>query len=199
MLSALRLPRSYIGDISINTGNNMRVLIVFNHPCENSLCSSVLSSVIEGLSKAGHQIDIINLDKDNFDPVVKTKDYQAFKCSREQPIDAYQLMDTKVINYKKRMEKANHIVFIFPIWRTLMPAMIKGFIDKLIFPGIAFDYNLDGSQIYNRLDKLHSITLIATTSVHSLLYQLFLSYLIKKPCWLVFSGVSVLLIRNGWY
>ncbi|WP_089153689.1 NAD(P)H-dependent oxidoreductase [Photobacterium proteolyticum] len=50
------------------------------------------------------------------------------------------------------MERADHIVFIFTIWWELMPALTKGFIDKLIFPGIAYDYNSKGARMYCKLD-----------------------------------------------
>ena len=107
----------------------MKTLIVFNHPYEKSYCNSILNSVTAGLKKAQHEIDLIYLDKEDFNPVMTATDLQAFV--KRKPVD------TKVIEYKSRLEKADHLVFIFPIWWELMPALTKGFIDKVIFPGVA--------------------------------------------------------------
>lgn len=104
----------------------MKVVIVFNHPYEGSYCNAILNSVSRGLEKANHQIDIIRLDKEGFNPVMTSQDLKAFRD--KQPIDP------KVMEYKQRLEKADHVIFIFPIWWELMPALMKGFVDKVIFP-----------------------------------------------------------------
>ena len=51
----------------------MRVLIVFNHPYEGSYCNAILESAQKGLLDNGHEVDIIHLDKDKFDPVMRAK------------------------------------------------------------------------------------------------------------------------------
>ena len=50
----------------------------------------------------------------------------------------------KIIEYSNRLKKADHLIFIFPIWWELMPALTKGFIDRALFPGIAYDHNPKG-------------------------------------------------------
>jgi NAD(P)H dehydrogenase (quinone) len=53
-------------------------------------------------------------------------------------------MDSQVINYCERIDTADRPVMILPIWWELMPAMTKGFIGKVIFPGMAYDYDNSG-------------------------------------------------------
>ena len=110
----------------------MKVVIIFNHPFEGSYCNAILESAIDGLKKANHSVDLIHLDREGFNPVMTAEDLKGFKESRA--------IDPKVIEYKERLGKAEHLVFIFPIWWELMPAMTKGFIDKVIFPGVAYNY-----------------------------------------------------------
>ena len=56
----------------------MKVLIVFNHPYEGSYCNAILKSVLTGLEIGNHDADVIHLDKDEFDPVMRPKDLKAF-------------------------------------------------------------------------------------------------------------------------
>ncbi|WP_298443089.1 NAD(P)H-dependent oxidoreductase [uncultured Ferrimonas sp.] len=85
-----------------------------------------------------------------------------------------------MLQYKQRLEQADHIVFIFPIWWELMPALTKGFIDKLIFPGIAYRYHDKGSRMFSTLDKLKGVTLITTMNTPSLAYRLLFGNAISK-------------------
>ena len=51
----------------------MKAVIVYNHPYDKSFCHAILESVEKGLLAAGHQVDVINLDKDGFNPVMTGK------------------------------------------------------------------------------------------------------------------------------
>ncbi|TCO21429.1 putative NADPH-quinone reductase [Pedobacter psychrotolerans] len=151
----------------------MKVLIVFNHPYEGSYCNAILQSVTAGLKKAGHEVDLIHLDQDEFNPVMTANDLNAFR--KKTPVDPV------VIAYKARLINADHIIFIFPIWWELMPAMMKGFIDKVIFPGVAYDYK-DASNTLMKplLTKLKSVTMITTMNTPCWLYALIFGNAIKK-------------------
>jgi putative NADPH-quinone reductase len=157
----------------------MNVLIVFNHPYEKSYCNAILNAVTNGLKKANHHIDLIHLDKDEFDPVMRAKDLKAFVIGSSQPEEAYNLLDKQVLDYKKRLEAADHLIFIFPIWWELMPALTKGFIDKLIFPGIAYDFNAKNNRMIKKL-KLKGVTIITTMNTPKALYSLIFANAIKK-------------------
>ncbi|WP_375748834.1 NAD(P)H-dependent oxidoreductase [Vibrio sp. HN007] len=158
----------------------MRVLVVFNHPYERSYCNSILESIKEGLAEGHHEFDLIHLDNDNFDPVMRSKDLQAFAIARNDPEQAYKLLDPQVLEYKLRIERAEHIVFIFPIWWELMPALMKGFIDKLIFPGIAYEYRGKGTGMATTLTNLKGITMVTTMNTPSIAYKLLFGNAIKK-------------------
>ncbi|BDY04451.1 NAD(P)H-dependent oxidoreductase [Ferrimonas sp. YFM] len=158
----------------------MRVLVVYNHPYQGSFCHAILSSVTQGLTRGGHQVDLINLDKDGFDPVLREKDLKAFITASKDLNAAYSLLDEQVLDYKSRLEQAEHLVFIFPIWWELMPALTKGFIDKVIFPGIAYDYISSGNGMVSRLPGLKGVTMITTMNTPSIAYRLLFGNAIKK-------------------
>ncbi len=150
----------------------MRVAIVFNHPYEGSYNHAILSSVTKGLQKANHEVDLMHLDHDGFNPAMSTADLKAF-------VD-HQPIDPQVIDYTKRLEKADHLIFIFPIWWDLMPAMTKGFIDRVLSPGVVYDHHPRGFGLVPLLKNLKSVTIITTMNKPKIMYSLLIGNLIRK-------------------
>lgn len=147
----------------------MKTLIVYNHPYEGSFCNAILMAVQRGLKKGGHTCKVINLDKDNFDPVMRAKDLKAFAELGRGIESALMNLDPTVFRYKKKLEWADHIVMIFPIWWMSMPAMMKGFVDKVIFPGVA--YEMDNGRLVSRLASLKQVTVISTMNTPADIYR----------------------------
>ncbi|GGH20938.1 NAD(P)H-dependent oxidoreductase [Paenibacillus segetis] len=150
----------------------MRVAIVYNHPYEGSYCHAILDSVKRGLYKAGHEFDLIHLDRDQFNPVMTAEDLLAFRNKKS--------IDSQALEYIQRIKAAEHLVFIFPIWWELMPALLKGFIDKVIFPGETYDYTSSGYGMVTLLNNLKSTTVITTMNTPSIMYKLTYGNAIKK-------------------
>jgi putative NADPH-quinone reductase len=150
----------------------MKAAIVFNHPYEGSFCNAILKSVIDGFHRAQHEVDIIHLDKEGFNPVMTAADLKGFKDRKP--------VDPKVIEYKQRLDDADHLVFIFPIWWELMPALTKGFIDKVIFPGVAYDYTPSGYGMFPLFKKVKRVTVITTMNTPGFLYRIVFGNAIRK-------------------
>lgn len=150
----------------------MRTAIVFNHPYEGSYCNAILNAVTTGLQKANHEIDLMHLDNDGFNPVMSKADLKAFV--NHKPIDP------QVTDYNNRLEKADHLIFIFPIWWDLMPAMTKGFIDRVLSPGVVYDHHPRGFGLVPLLKNLKSVTIITTMNKHKIMYSLLIGNLIRK-------------------
>lgn len=150
----------------------MRVVIVFNHPYEGSFCNAILRSAIKGIEKNGNEYDLIHLDDEHYNPIMTAADLKAFKDRRA--------IDPKVNEYKQRIERADYLVFIFPIWWELMPAMTKGFIDKVVFPGVAYDYRVNGLGMIPLFKNLRSVTVITTMNTARIVYRLVFGNAVKR-------------------
>lgn len=150
----------------------MNVVIVFNHPYEGAYCNALLQAVSKGLQQANHSVDLMHLDRDGFNPAMSSADLKAF-------VD-HQPVDPQVINYNQRLEKADHLIFIFPIWWDLMPAATKGFIDRVLAPGCVYDHHPRGFGLMPLLKKLKGVTVITTMNKPRVLYALVFRNLIKK-------------------
>ena len=157
----------------------MKVVIVFNHPYQGSYCNAILNSVSSGLQKANHEVDLMHLDNDNFDPVMRAKDLEIFSKAKYEQTNSSQSLDPIVLNYKQRLVDAEHVIFIFPIWWELMPALTKGFIDKVIFPGVTYDYAGEYKMI-NRMKNLKGLTVITTMNTPSVIYRLIFGNAVQK-------------------
>ena len=101
----------------------MKVMIIYAHPYDKSYNHAILQSTLEGLKEGNHEIDLLDLNKDGFNPVMTSEDLYA--ASIKKPVDP------KVIEYQSCIEAADHLVFIFPIWYESVPAILKGFLDKV--------------------------------------------------------------------
>lgn len=148
----------------------MKTLIVFNHPYDGSYCNAILKSVESGLEQSGQPCDLIHLDKDGFNPVISATELAAFAKARTLGAEAIKGLDAQTLSYAARLQDAEHLVLIFPIWWELMPALMKGFIDKLIFPGIAYGYTKRG-MMRSTLVKLKKVTIITTMNTPGLIYR----------------------------
>lgn len=112
-------------------GLNVNTLIIYAHPWEGSFNYHVLDVVKTKLQEKGHTIDLIDLNKDGFNPVMRPVDLRYFgKGVYADPLAE---------NYANRLKKAEEIIFIFPIWWYSEPAILKGFFDKVLLKGHTYE------------------------------------------------------------
>lgn len=155
-----------------STVQTMRVVIVFNHPYDGSYCNAILKAVIKGLERGGHEFDLMHLDRDGFNPAMTSSDLKDFVDHKPR--------DPQVVNYVERLKQANFLIFIFPIWWDLMPAMTKGFIDKVLFPGVFYAHHPRGFGLVPLMKSLKGINIITTMNKPRLMYSLMIGNLIRK-------------------
>jgi putative NADPH-quinone reductase len=155
----------------------MRVLVVFDHPyglgaSENiphkrSFSAALAAAAVRGLKSAGHEVDVIDLHQDGFDPVMSATDLAEWRAKTST--------DPQVLDYQARLVAADHLVFVFPVWWEVMPAMTKGFIDKVIAKGIAkgIAYEQPGGRrpFRSKLPGLRGVTMVTVMSTPTAVYR----------------------------
>lgn len=152
-----------------NNSGFMRTLIVYNHPREGSFCSAIREAVENGLKTGNHEYKVVDLDRDGFDPVMREKDLAAFVKAGRIGEDGLENVDPIVLRYMKKLRWAEHLVLIFPIWWMTMPAMMKGFVDKVIFPGVV--YKMEDGNLVSMLSSLKQVTVITTMNTAQDVYK----------------------------
>jgi len=135
-----------------------------NTPHRRSFTVALAHAAIEGLQQAGHQIDLVDLHADGFNPVMSADDLAAWRQGAPSP-------DPTAADYQRRLLAADHLVLAFPIWWEAMPAATKGFIDKVVAKGVAYHQGT-GIPPMTNATKLSGVTLITVMSTPTLLYRL---------------------------
>jgi len=132
----------------------MRILVIYCHPNETSFASTVHHAVLESLSGSGHSVEDLDLYGENFRPVL----------SREERIEYAEsphYIET-VEKYAQQLARAEGIVAVYPTWWYGMPAMLKGYFDRVWAPGIAYDMSPDGSVKTDRLAHIRRLGVVTT-------------------------------------
>ena len=118
----------------------MNVLCVLSHPRRDSLSGAVLDAFAAGLAEAGHRSEIADLHAEKFDPVLYPPDEPDWNDGNKRYSDS-------VHREMARIERNDAIALVFPVWWWSMPAMLKGWIDRVWNNGWAYgDRNLKGKR-----------------------------------------------------
>lgn len=117
----------------------MHYLIIESHPYESSFNAGAVKAIKDKLEQKGHSVQSIDLVIDGFDPVMKSEDLKVWGQGKS--------VDSMVPKYQALIEKADILIFPFPIWWGTMPAVLKGFCDKVLLPGWAYKHGSSGEMI----------------------------------------------------
>lgn len=113
----------------------MQYLIVYAHPNPASFNHAILETISEELNKKNKNYKVRDLYKIGFNPVLSARELSAIQKG-DVPKDI-----KKEQNY---ISKADTLIFISPIWWSAMPAMLKGYIDRVFSLKFAYDITEEG-------------------------------------------------------
>lgn len=113
----------------------MKCLVVYSHPNPKSFNHAILETVAETLKDRGHEVVVRDLYALPFDPVLKPIDFEGIQSGNlPQDIKAEQ----------EHIVWADVMTVIHPIWWTGLPAMFKGYIDRVFCYGFAYSFDAKG-------------------------------------------------------
>lgn len=130
----------------------MRVLVISAHPLPESYNAALRAAAVEGLRAAGHEVDDCDLYAENFNPVLTAEERRGY---HEIPGNR-----APVETYVRRLEQADAVVLCFPTWCFNIPAMLKGFFDRVLLPGVSF--RLEDGVAKPNLTNIRRIAAITT-------------------------------------
>jgi NAD(P)H dehydrogenase (quinone) len=130
----------------------MRILVLYAHPDPDSFVAALHRTAVAALAAAGHEVDDCDLYAEGFDPVL----------SREERLHYLDVPDNRrtVESYVQRLERAEGLVLVHPVWNFGYPAILKGFLDRVFLPGVSFRL-VDGLATPN-LTNLKVLASVAT-------------------------------------
>ena len=124
----------------------MHALIVVAHPDPNSLTHNVAAKIAEGICLSGAgTFEVADLAAEKFDPRFTSTDIAVHQMEAPAPKD--------IAAEQLRIDRASELVLVYPVYWWSMPALLKGWIDRVFTNGWAYDYGAD-SKLVKRLSHL---------------------------------------------
>jgi NAD(P)H dehydrogenase (quinone) len=110
-------------------GTVVKILVILGHPRKGSFNHAIADAAVESLLNYGHEVLFHDLYEEKFDPVLPYTE-----IPRDAPVDTY------VREHCTEITESDGIIVIHPNWWGQPPAILKGWIDRVIRPGIAYGF-----------------------------------------------------------
>lgn len=117
----------------------MHFQVVHCHPLGDSYNRALFETIVAGLRAGGHEVSAIDLYREGFDPALSPAERAGYF---DEPYD-----DAAVARYTDLLRRVEGIILCFPQWWFGMPALLKGYFDRVWAPGVAFAHDLAGGRI----------------------------------------------------
>jgi NAD(P)H dehydrogenase (quinone) len=132
----------------------MHVLVVYCHPVPESFCAAVRDAAIETVRAGGSEVQVIDLYAERFDPVMP--------CDERRSYNSAAPVDPDLKPHIERLKWAEAILFVYPTWWYGLPAMLKGWFDRVWAKDIAFVLPPDGGRIMPLMTHIRKIGVVTT-------------------------------------
>lgn len=109
--------------------HNMNISVILGHPYEGSFNAAIANEVVDQLEKNGHSVQFHDLYQEKFDPVIPPDE-----------LTSDQTTDSLVRTHQEEIKKADGIVIIHPNWWGQPPAILKGWVDRILRENIAYTF-----------------------------------------------------------
>lgn len=134
------------------------IVIIVGHPGAESLCRTLAADYQKGAEGAGGRVEVLDLSQ------------MTFHSDLENGQKGDQPLEPDLQRAQKTLAAADHLVFVHPNWWGTYPARLKGFLDRVLLPGFAFQYR-DGGNLVDQLWKGKTARLVVTMDGPGWWYQ----------------------------
>jgi len=113
----------------------MKHLIIYAHPNPASFNHAIKETLVRVLKEKGQDVRVRDLYALHFDPVLKADDFKIFLAGK---------VPGDIAIEQGHVRWADQITFLYPVWWAGMPAITRGYIDRVFSRGFAYDYAATG-------------------------------------------------------
>lgn len=136
-----------------------KILIINGHPNSESFNFALAESYKNGAIASGASVETITIANLNFNPNLK------FGYQKRTDLEP------DLVESWEKIKRADHLVWLHPVWWGGLPAITKGFIDRLFLPGMTFQYR-ENSVWWDKLLKGKTAHIITTLDQPGWYYRL---------------------------
>ena len=133
----------------------MRILVVYCHPDEESFQWTIQSELTTRLRADGHDLQVLDLYAEGFDPVLDREAWRAHR--QDRGFDAADLAP-----HVAALLAAEGVVFIYPTWWFGLPALLKGWLDRVWATDVAFKLPAGKGRITSLMTHVTKVGVITT-------------------------------------
>lgn len=131
------------------------MLVVFAHPSEQSFNRAVCAAALAGLADGGHEVEYVDLYATGFAAAMSTAERRAYES--DQPV-----LDPQVARQIELIRWCEALVFVYPTWWSSMPAIMKGWLERTMVPGVGFTFDARTGKIRASLNNVRRVVGITT-------------------------------------
>jgi NAD(P)H dehydrogenase (quinone) len=164
----------------------LRALLVVAHPLDNAFAKAAAARIRATLERRGIEVDMIDLYADDFDPRLTRAERLGYFTT---PYDS-----RAVAGYVARLMLAEKLVFVFPQWWYNVPAILKGFFDRVLVPGVAFDHPSGGGSLIPRLTHVKALWVVSSTGAPWWVTRLYMGDPVRRQ---IARGIKPLVGRKA--
>lgn len=132
----------------------MRLQVVHCHPLTSSYNHALFRVIVETLETNGHEVVATDLYRERFQPAMTEHERETYMQ------EAYD--HSAVAGHVETLKSVDGIILCFPHWWFSMPAMLKGWVDRVWGPGIAFDYDAKDGHLESALRNIRLFGVVTT-------------------------------------
>jgi len=136
--------------------------VIFSHPWDGSFNKAILDQVVKKLDEAKEKYTVIDLNKDGFNPVMTEKELSLYSQGKS--------IDPLVGKYQEILKNTNELILVFPIWWMSLPAILKGFFDKVMLREFAYENTQNGIKGF--LTNIKTAKMITTATAPKFLLNI---------------------------
>ena len=133
----------------------MRTVLVLAHPRDDSYCAALAERSRSGLRAAGHRVDLLDLHRQGFRAAMTAAERLAYH--EPEPI-----LDPLVRRHAELVLAAEALVFVYPTWWSGLPAILKGWFERVIVPGVGFRFDERSGKVRPALTGVRHLVGIST-------------------------------------
>lgn len=136
-----------------------KILIINGHPDAESYNAALTEAYLKGAQKSGAEIALINIRDLHFNPNLQF----GYRKRTE--------LEPDLLQAQKQIKWADHLVWVYPVWWGSVPALMKGFLDRVLLPGFAFKKR-EGSVWWDKYLTGKTVRIISTMDQPNWYYRL---------------------------
>jgi NAD(P)H dehydrogenase (quinone) len=148
----------------------MKRTLVYCHPYNKSFNAAIKSVIIDAHKDSAVQLKIYDLTEMQFNPVISPKELREFSKARTKEGINIENLDPMVVEMAREINESDELILLFPIWWGLMPAQMKGFIDKVMTPGLLYKH-VSEFKLKLLSHTWKKVTVITTMNTPNFLYR----------------------------